>query len=153
MKEELDKKIIIFSKFIEQITQGVEGFTYEGKNIGSNIFLLNHIKSQNGCSMKDVIQFLKVIPSAATRRVEKLIQLNLITRSIPQEDRRSINLNITDEGEKLILRFIENRKLGLNFFIESFNPTEIEVFFSVLERMVQIGPRNFTLEKITNELN
>ncbi len=153
MSMDRERRIEVFSRFIQQITRGVEGLEYQGKRIGSNVFLLSYIKTHEGCQMKDVSNYLDVNPSSATRRVEKLVKTNLITRKVSTDDRRSVLLELTSEGENLYSQFIQNRQMSLKSFKEMFKPEEVETFFRVLEQMVDMVSKHLTLDKINDKEN
>ena len=70
MESKTTRYIEILNRFIGKITPGVENFTYDGKEIGTGIFLINFIGKKEECYMKDIVSFLNVIPSTATRRID-----------------------------------------------------------------------------------
>lgn len=141
-----NRRIEIFSNFIEQITRGIGGLEYHGEKIGSNIFLLNFIKNQKRCKMKDIYEFLDVNPSAATRRVEKLVKLKLLSRKASKKDRRVVLLELTPNGENLYSKFIQNRQLSMKTFQNLVEPSAADIFFKVLDKLVEIGPPYMHLE-------
>ena len=47
-----------FTELIARITLGIEQFKYTGINIGTDIFVINFLKANEDCTMKDIIKFL-----------------------------------------------------------------------------------------------
>lgn len=61
----------------------------------------------------DVADFLGVTNAAASRAIDRLVQRGLIDRSVSPEDRRAVDLALTDASRKLLDEFtrIRNREL------------------------------------------
>ncbi len=136
MRTDKERFIEIFSRFIQQFTQGIENFTYKGKDVGSGIFLISFIGSREDCFMKDIIQYLNVIPSTATRRVDKLEKLGLIIRSNSDDDRRLIRITLSDEGKELHSAFLQRKLMGVDLMMKEFEESELNIFFKILEKIM-----------------
>ncbi len=134
MDTQEEQYIEIFTSFIEQFTQGIEALEYDGKKISTGIFLINYIGKHPQCSMSDIIEFLKLIPSAATRRIDKLVDLGLVKRVSDSKDRRVVKLKLTNKGYDLYQKFVQRRLMGVKMMEHEFKPEQIKVFFKVLER-------------------
>ena len=61
----------------------------------------------------DVAEFLGVTNAAASRAIDRLVQRGLIDRSVSPEDRRAVDLTLTDASRELLAQFnrIRNREL------------------------------------------
>ncbi|MFX0012788.1 MAG: MarR family transcriptional regulator, partial [Candidatus Hermodarchaeota archaeon] len=81
MTFEKERYLEILNRFIENITQGAENLTYKGKEIGTGIFLINFIGRKEACYMRDIVKYLDVLPSTATRRINKLVKNGLVKRN------------------------------------------------------------------------
>ncbi len=138
MNSEEKEYMEIFTSFIERFTQGIEAFQYQGKHIGTGIFLLNFIGKHPNCSMSDVKEFLKLIPSAATRRIEKLVNLGFVDRNNDEDDRRLVKLILTEEGRGLYQKFLQNRLFGMQMMKKEFSQEDLAIFFKVLERSIEL---------------
>ncbi len=128
----------IFTTFIERFTQGMEGFQYKGKHIGTGMFLLNFIGKHPNCSMSDVKVFLKLIPSAATRRIDKLVNIGLVHRINDDKDRRLVKLILTEEGKGLYQKFLQTRIFGMQMMKQEFSQEDLAIFFKILKRVVEL---------------
>ena len=140
MSSEEQQFIEVFTTFIERFTQGVEAFQYKGKQVGTGIFLLNFIGKHPYCMMSDVKEFLKMIPSAATRRIDKLERLGLVERINDIQDRRLVKLILTDEGKELYQKFMLRRIHSIRMMKKEFNQDEINIFFKILKRFLELDP-------------
>ena len=61
----------------------------------------------------DVAQFLGVTNAAASRAIDRLVQRGLIDRTVSKEDRRAVDLSLTEVSEALLERFTEVRNREL----------------------------------------
>ncbi|MEJ2504154.1 MAG: MarR family transcriptional regulator [Gemmatimonadota bacterium] len=61
----------------------------------------------------DVADFLGVTNAAASRAIDRLVQRGLMERTVSKEDRRAVDLSLTEESEALLDRFktVRNREL------------------------------------------
>lgn len=57
----------------------------------------------------DVADFLDVSNAAASRAIDRLVQRGLVHRAIAPDNRRAVDLSLTDEGRKLLHHFQELR--------------------------------------------
>jgi DNA-binding MarR family transcriptional regulator len=87
--------------------------------------------------MKDIINYLKVIPSTATRRIDKLVGNGLVKRNLSKDDGRLIKLTLTSEGKELFMNFMQNRLMSFDLIKQEFNEEELHFFFNVLDRMIR----------------
>lgn len=67
--------------------------------------------SRPGQTLKvtDVAAFLDVTNAAASRAVDRLVQRELVDRSVSPEDRRAVQLSLTPAGQEVLDRFTEAR--------------------------------------------
>ena len=140
MDTEEEQYIEIFTSFIERFTQGVDSIQYKGNIIGTSIFLLNFIGKHPKCTMSDVKKFLRMIPSAATRRIEKLVNFGLVKRIQDKEDRRLVRLNLTKEGTELYQKFFQSRLFSLEMMKQELTQEELTTFFQVLKHFNNFEP-------------
>ena len=62
---------------------------------------LEIIATNPGISNKQLAQALQVSPASASAMVERLVELNLVERYIPEEDRRTVKLQLSAKGKKI----------------------------------------------------
>ena len=63
---------------------------------------LEIIASNQGLNNKQLAQALQISPASASAMVERLVELNLVKRYIPDEDRRTVKLQPSSKGDKVI---------------------------------------------------
>ena len=138
MTKENKKFVENFTDLIARITFGIERFRYKDKLIGSDIFIINYIYMNNGCTMKDITSFTNSIPSTTTRKVDKLVKNEFIKREISEKDRRIIHLYLTDEGKELHKSFTNNRTMGLNILSTQIDDNDLDIFNNIISQLAKV---------------
>jgi DNA-binding MarR family transcriptional regulator len=82
----------------------------------------------------EVADFLGVSPPAATKNIDKLERLGLVTRTPSKGDRRATLLAVSRKGRRLVRKYEEHRAARLTPVVEGFKLAEIEQFTELLER-------------------
>lgn len=62
---------------------------------------LETISANRGMNNKQLAEALHVSPASASAMVERLVELNLVERYIPDEDRRTVKLQLSPKGKKV----------------------------------------------------
>ncbi|MGH8851431.1 MAG: MarR family winged helix-turn-helix transcriptional regulator [Casimicrobiaceae bacterium] len=75
-------------------------------------------------------------PGAMTRMIDRLERKGLVRRVRCPDDRRKINLELTDEGKAVYPRVIDSAVTVLNRYLRGFSREEITQFESYLNRML-----------------
>ena len=71
------------------------------------------LASRGPQSLQDLATELQVVPSTATRMCDRLVRKGLIERRTPEENRREVELRITDDGASIVARVTADRKRQL----------------------------------------
>lgn len=71
------------------------------------------LASRGPQSLQDLAAELQVVPSTATRMCDRLVRKGLIERRTPEENRREVELRITDDGAAIVARVAADRKRQL----------------------------------------
>ena len=137
MEELLPKFSEKFNDFLVKLTNGMEGFKYKGNSIGPSALLIMYIGSNPNSSMTDITHYLNLIPSAATRRIDKLVNYGIIERALAENDRRLILLNLSTDGLELYNKFLQKRLNGLKKLAERFDKEELKSFLKILDFLIE----------------
>jgi DNA-binding MarR family transcriptional regulator len=78
--------------------------------------------------------YLGVSAPAATKNIDKLERLGLVTRSRSEGDRRTTLLSVSPAGRELVARYERMEKARLGAALDGFDPEEIAAFSRLLER-------------------
>lgn len=69
--------------------------------------------------LADLATTLAVSPSTATRMCDRLVRKGLVTRDRDALDRREVNLEVTEEGRRLVEKVMERRRQEVRSMTES----------------------------------
>ncbi|HZD06136.1 MAG TPA: MarR family transcriptional regulator [Longimicrobiales bacterium] len=83
----------------------------------------------------DVADFLGVTNAAASRAIDRLVQRGLIDRTISREDRRAVDLSLTEESETLLDRFTEARNAELVRLLGDYPEAKLRTVAMLLDEM------------------
>ncbi len=86
--------------------------------------------------MKDITKSLNLPLSTGTRLVDKLVELNLVKREIPSENRRSVVLTLTPSGNKIYIQYQEHLTLFITKILQDFTDEERTTLIKMLQRII-----------------
>ena len=125
-----------FTQAILKFSTEIEGFSYLDQKIGADIFIINQVGYKTKCNMKEIITNLNYPPSTATRKVNRLVELGYLRRVRPNNNRRSVELKLTNKGREIFALFHKQRFDPLTQVIKRFSKEEINVFLNVLHKII-----------------
>ncbi|MFW9992888.1 MAG: MarR family winged helix-turn-helix transcriptional regulator [Candidatus Odinarchaeota archaeon] len=137
----------LFISVLERLTAHVSDLTYNKKKIGLDIFIINFIgekitgETDKRVNMTDIRKNLHIRPSTATRKVNYLVSMGLIERTVPESNRREVNLNLTEEGLMLYETFRKLLETGISAMLQKFSSEEVATFTKILEKLVNSTDR------------
>ncbi len=103
--------------------------------LSTSQFHLIRLLSLYGCrSVRQAADFLGVSPPAASKSIDKLVKLGLVTREPSPGDRRATRLSVSDIGRRLVRRYEALKSDRLAGVLEHFQPEEIEQLTDLMER-------------------
>ena len=91
----------------------------------------------NPVNVKTLIDRMLDKMSNASRLVEKLVQRNLVKRTICPSDRRAVDVVLTGEGLRFLDKIDENRKL-MNRLNMALSDEEAQTLSSLLDKLREI---------------
>jgi DNA-binding MarR family transcriptional regulator len=97
------------------------------------LYLVAHTDEHT--TIGDAAIFLGISNAAASKAVDKLVRRRLLRRTEIQEDRRSIQLSLTEASRRLLESYEDTRnRLALMMFSE-FSPEELRQTAELLDRL------------------
>ena len=100
----------------------------------SQFHLLKLVVANGRHQVGEVAEFLGVSPPAATKNIDKLEALGLITRNPCTGDRRATLLSVSPRGRRLVRRYEELKVARLSPVLRKFRAEELEELCRLLER-------------------
>lgn len=99
-------------------------------------FNLLRLLTQNGRHhVGEMASLLGVSKAAASKNVDKLVRLKLVTREVKQEDRRAISLNLTARGKNVIRKYEELKEERLKAALQDLTTKELDTLMQGLEKV------------------
>jgi DNA-binding MarR family transcriptional regulator len=95
---------------------------------------LLEIENNKEISVSELAKNLSLDKSTTSRTVDGLVNIGLIDRRIPKENRRTSTLSLTEQGKKTCdnINFFNDRYIS--GALENFNEEELKQFLSLFEK-------------------
>lgn len=90
-----------------------------------------------GMSMGDIGDKTLITKGTLTGVVDRLTKKGLVTREVPPENRRSVIVKLTPDGESLFEQVFPAHIIDMKQHFEGFNPSELELLKVLLSRLRQ----------------
>jgi DNA-binding MarR family transcriptional regulator len=88
-------------------------------------------------TMSDLARILNTALSTATNIVDKLVAKELVDRSRVDEDRRIVQVDLSEKGERLYQSFLDCQlAMGRNM-LDGLSPAEREIFLELMAKMTR----------------
>lgn len=101
--------------------------------------LLMQLHHKGACGMSEVSERFEITPAAASQLVDKLVQSGFIVREEDPNDRRAKLLNLTDKGQELVQRGIEERYRWVEQLAERLTKEEKIQISEALDIMTRVA--------------
>lgn len=121
----------------EFVRRGADGVT-RGLITVPQMLILEILNKKEECIMSELAEALSITTSATTGLIDRMIKLNLVTRSRSEKDRRIVKVNITRKGKNTIARIIEQRR---KMMVETFGKIgkyERKKYLEIMEKVYRV---------------
>lgn len=85
------------------------------------------------CTMTSLARYSTIERTTMTRAVDQLVGRGLVTRWVPDHDRRQVNLSLTDLGEDTFLQAVEILDEGNKHLLDDVHPDRLRDAMRVLQ--------------------
>lgn len=99
----------------------------------SQLKLLKLVSVTEGYTISDVASFLNVSNAAASKAADRLVRRRLVERHEGIEDRRVVQLSLSEEGRCLLDRFESRTIAALNQIFQPFDREQLEAATGMLD--------------------
>jgi DNA-binding MarR family transcriptional regulator len=90
--------------------------------------------------MSDLARGLSLALSTATNTVDKLVTKELVERTRVDEDRRIVQIGLSEKGKRLHGEFHDFRLTMCRSMLEALSPAEREIFLELMAKMTAPAP-------------
>ena len=100
-------------------------------------FLLGHLDQKGAATMTEIAQKMGHTTAAATGLVDRLENLEYITRSHALEDRRKVVVEITEKAQSLVHRIREDMVKNVQKVMNHLTPDEQTAWLDIYQKIFQ----------------
>lgn len=90
------------------------------------------------CTSTDLAAVFKVVKSSITAIINRLVDHGYVERTPAEEDRRVIELSLTEEGQKVYEQVDKQVQDIVSSYLIHFNETEVETFIGTYEKLARL---------------
>ena len=90
-----------------------------------------------GCTMTELAEAARQISATMTGIVDRLVERGVISRQRNPEDRRTLRVSLTTEGENLLIKIKEKKRVRLKLFLEELSATERSDFVRLTQKYLE----------------
>ncbi|MCT7955789.1 MarR family winged helix-turn-helix transcriptional regulator [Laspinema palackyanum] len=91
----------------------------------------------NGLSMGEIGEKTLITKGTLTGVIDRLIKKQLVIREVPQDNRRNVIVQLTDQGQELFEQSFPSHIAHLKERFDLLQPTEVEVLTNLLVQLRQ----------------
>jgi DNA-binding MarR family transcriptional regulator len=104
------------------------------------LFLLYVIQRNERCRLSKLAEKIEVKPSAITVMINRLEKAGYVKRTHDTVDRRSVLVELTLSGRKVLEETMQKRNEILKKQLSQLKPEEVQLLAELLEKLVSIKP-------------
>lgn len=137
---DIEKRALLLNNFVRRLTgyftQVQEScIKVAGSMTLHEMKIIEYLGINKKAIMRDLARHLKLAESTMTTVADKMVKRGLILRQYTEEDRRIVNIILSDEGEKIFL-FTQNAALkSRTEMLETLSDEEQKTLLDLLEKM------------------
>jgi DNA-binding MarR family transcriptional regulator len=120
------------------LTVGEDVFAPAGGKIkynGTDFQAIAFIGRNPGCMASDISQFLAVPATTTTSTLDRLVKLDLVSRTRPESNRRAVALSLTAQGEETFEAMVTHDMRSMKLMLEVLMPEERDAFIEQIGRI------------------
>ncbi len=101
----------------------------------ADVQALLFIHGNKGCIANDVSSFLGVVPTTTSAIIDRLVRRGFITRSRTEENRRIVQLSLTESGIRTVDAVIAEQNRHCEQMLEKLGPDERPHFVAMMKKI------------------
>ncbi len=128
-----DLQVIFRKTMVRLLHQSMRGFRRFAKKSGLSITQMIALRQiyyhskNSGCSVSDISGKLGITNPAASQLLDKLVQMDLVTRQENPHDRRSKQLYVTEKGENFLKESMLSQQAWIETLMNRLSPEETQL--------------------------
>lgn len=135
--EQVEKLAIAFERFTRRFKVAEAAAALKNALNALDIQALLFINEHPECTLGDVARHLEVALTTMSSSVDRLVRKDMIERQRPQENRRSVALKITQQGQDAVLGYVDGYRASCKAMLEALDPAERVDFLDLTQKISQ----------------
>ncbi len=134
-REKVDDDLFMFLRTIYHYERNIAaqfGLNYQ------EIYLLQTLRRKSPQCLTDIAKVLDIPMFSASRLVERLVKQKLLTKEKDSRDRRSIQLTLLPEGEKIVERIAEDSYTRITQNLQNLDEKNVDSLFRTTEILYRV---------------
>lgn len=131
-EEQIIESIFDFSRMFREIMMN-SCKTHSLTMLQLHVLLI--MKNGKDLKVKDVADHLMIAMPTATNLLDKLVEQELVTRKVDENDRRNVLLSLTDKGRELLIKGKKMRNDVMNKVLSHLNDEEKISLLNILNKL------------------
>lgn len=103
-----------------------------------HIFVLMYLQQAETCRVNDVVKILGITSGAATGLTDKLVALGLIERTRQEDDRRVVQLSLTEKGKETVELMLKQRHAWFTEIVGQLEESKLDVILDAFKLLLQV---------------
>ncbi len=128
----------IMPRFMQEALKRMSKPLAAGNITMPQMVILSFLKVNDRCKMKDIAKALSITTSAVTGHVDRMIKLNLLKRIPSAEDRRVINIEMTEKAKKIIDNIEKTRYKMIMEMFSKLTSIERKRYLETIKKLYRI---------------
>lgn len=135
--EQFSRRMI---ELLPKCIRGLQGYESNYLSRGQisqpQFWAMEYLSRKGDCLMSELADFLHISRPAATGLIDRLIAQKLVARHADPKDRRTVHINITPRGKKIVAGIWEQKRRGMADAFSKISPADRQHYLDILERVV-----------------
>ncbi|AWB47024.1 MarR family transcriptional regulator [Paenibacillus sp. CAA11] len=106
---------------------------------GPQFHMLMLIHKEGTCNISYLADTLGVKPSAITVMIDRLVQSGYVSRRHDEEDRRTVLVSVTDEGNEILGKARIKSRSIMKWYLSQLDERDLEVMAGIFEKLSTMG--------------
>lgn len=111
-------------------------------------FILWYLDRNGQTKASDLAKVAGLSPGAVTQVCDELVREDFVKRSRSSDDRRVVNIEISDGGRLLIAKMQMERSKMMRMILEELSSEEADVYLEIIERIVTFMEKRVETENV-----
>lgn len=104
----------------------------------TQLFVMRYLSIEGEAKSSDISRTAGLSPGAITQVCDELVRLGFVERGRSNEDRRIVNVRLTESGRKQLQKFLASRTLHLKELMDKLGDSDARQLMALLEKLVDV---------------